>query len=78
MGPWKIRLFTSGNDKLIVLVDHNPVLKILGDRELADIENPRILNLKQKTHRWRFSVEHVPGKDHHVADAVSRFPTEKT
>ena len=34
------------NDKLIVLVDHKPLLKILGDRELADIENPRILNLK--------------------------------
>ena len=26
---------------------------------------------------WRFSVEHVSGKDHYVADAMSRFPTEK-
>ena len=44
----KSRHFTLGNDKLIVLVDHKPLLKILGDRELVDIKNPRILNLKQK------------------------------
>ena len=58
-------------------MDHKPLLKILGDRELADIDNPRMLNLKQKTLRWRFGVEHAPGKDHHVADAMSRFPVEK-
>ena len=45
--------------------------------ELVDIKNPRILNLKQKTLRWRFTMEHMPGKDHHVADAMSRFPMEK-
>ena len=46
--------------------------------ELVDIKNPRILNLKQKTLCWRFTVEHLPGKDHHdVADAMSRFPVEK-
>ena len=73
----KTRHFTLGNEKLTVLVDHKALLKILGDRELANIENPRILNLKQKTLRWRFGMEHVPGKDHHVEDAMSRFPVEK-
>ena len=47
----KSRHFTLGNDKIIILVDHKPLLKILGDRELADIDSPRILNLKQKTLR---------------------------
>ena len=69
--------FTLDNDKLIVLVDHKPLLKILGDRELGDIENPRTLSLKQKTLPWRFSLEHVPGKEHHIADAMSRYRTEK-
>ena len=55
-------------------MDHKPHLKILGDRELANIENPRILHLKQKTLCWRFGVKHVPGKDHHMADAMSGFP----
>ena len=58
-------------------MDHKPLLNILGDRELVDIKNPSILNLTQKTLWWRFSVEYVPGKDHYVADAMSRFPTEK-
>ena len=49
-------------------MDHKPLLKILGNRELADIENPRILNLKQKTLRWRFDMEHVPGKDHKAVE----------
>ena len=69
----KSQHFTLGNNKLIVLVDHKPLLKILGDRELANIKHPRILSLKQKMLRWRFSMEHVPGKDHHIADAESRF-----
>ena len=34
----KTRHFTLGNKKLTVLMDHKPLLKILGDRELADIE----------------------------------------
>ena len=25
----------------------------------------------------KFRVEYMPGKDHHVADAMSRFPVEK-
>ena len=62
----KTRHFTLGNKKLTVAVDHKPLLKILGDRELADIDNPRILNFRQKTLRWRLEVVHVPGKDHHV------------
>ena len=72
----KTRHFTLGNEKLTVAVDHKPLLKILGDRELADIDNPRILNFKQKTLCWRLEVVHVPGKEHHVADAMSRFPVE--
>ena len=46
--PWRgpsANPATLGNHKLIVLEDHKPQLKILGDRVLADIKNPRILNL---------------------------------
>ena len=68
---------TFGNEKLTVPVYHKPLLKILGDRDLADINNLWILNLKQKTLRWRLGVEHVPGKDHHLADAMSHFLVEK-
>ena len=73
----KTHHFTLCNEKLTVLMDHKPLLKILGDKELADIDNPRILNLKQKTLRLIIGVEHMPGKDHHVADAMSPFPVGK-
>jgi hypothetical protein len=36
----KTRHFTLGCTNLILAVDHKPLLKILGDRELAEIENP--------------------------------------
>ena len=53
-----------GNHKLLVAMDHKPLLKILGDRRLEDIPNPRLVQLKEKTIRWRFSLVHIPGKIH--------------
>ena len=45
-------------------------------KELGGINNPRILNIKLKTLRWGFRVVYVPGKDHHVANAMSMYPVE--
>ena len=64
--------YTLGNSKLLVATDHKPLLKILGDRKLEDIPNPRLLRLKEKTLAWRFDVKHVPGRIHVGPDALSR------
>ena len=53
-------------------MDHKPLLKILGDRKLEDIDNPRLLKLKEKTLNWRFKVVHVPGRIHVGPDTLSR------
>ena len=45
----KTRHFILGCDKLVVAVDHKPLLGLLNDKSLADIENPRLLMLKEKT-----------------------------
>ena len=66
------RHYTLGNSKLLVATDHKPLLKILGDRKLEDIPNPRLLNLKEKTLRWHFSIIHIPGKLHIGPDTMSR------
>ena len=58
----KTRHITLGNKKLTVAIDHKPLLQILGDRELADINHPRIFNFKHNTLRWRYGVVHLPGK----------------
>ena len=71
----KTRYFTLGCKDLVVAVDHKPLLKILGDRKLEDIPNERLLRLKERTLRWKFTVVHIPGKHHKAADAGSRHPS---
>lgn len=70
----KARHFTLGCSDLIVAVDHRPLLKVLGDRSLEDIPNPRLRNLKEKSLRFRFRVVHIPGVRNSAADALSRHP----
>ena len=67
--------YTLGNTKLLVATDHKPLLKVLGDRKLEEIDNPRLLKLKEKTLRWKFDIIHVPGKIHVGPDALSRKDT---
>ena len=71
----KTKYFTLGAPDLLLAVDHKPLLKILGNKELQEIDNPRLQNLKEKTLRYRFRLVHVPGKDHKGADFTSRNPT---
>ena len=66
------RHYSLGNPKLLIATDHKPLLKILGDRKLEDIANPRLLNLKEKMLRWKFEIIHVPGKIHIGPDTLSR------
>ena len=56
----------------MVATDHKPLLKLLGDRKLEDIANPRLVNLKEKTLRWKVDIIHVPGKIHFGRDTLSR------
>jgi len=66
--------FVLGCPELILATDHKPLTKILNDRELEGIENPRLLRIKEKTLRFDFEVVHVAGKDNHAPDAFSRHP----
>ena len=66
------RHYTLGNTKLLIATDHKPLLKILGDRKLEDIDNPRLAKLKEKMLRWKFDIIHVPGKIHVGPDTLSR------
>jgi hypothetical protein len=67
--------FVLGCDDLIIAVDHKPLLKILGDRKLEDIHNPRLMNLKEKTLPFKYKIIHIEGKKHKAPDAISRHPT---
>lgn len=53
----KCRHFVSGCRNLYIAVDHKPMVKIFGDRALADISNTRLRNLKEKIiFRWSTSL----------------------
>lgn len=70
------RMFVTGSNNLIVSTDHEPLTGVLGDRDLAEVTNPRLFKLKQKTLRYRYKIQYNPGKWHRASDAVSRSPVD--
>ena len=68
------RYFTLGCPCLIVVTDHKPLIKVLGDKELEDITNTRLFKLKERTLPWKFSIVWSEGKTNYFADGTSRKP----
>ena len=68
----KCKFFLLGLPEFTLCVDHKPLISILGDKELCDIPNPRLLREKEKTLMFRFKPVHVAGKDNVVPDCWSR------
>ena len=47
---------------------------LFDDRDLSKIHNPPLFRLKEKSLRYRFTMQHWPGKWHRASDAISRNP----
>ena len=77
-GLEQTRYFTQGCNDLLVVTDHKPLVKILGDRTLDEIINTRLFRLKQRTLPWQFDIVHMPGLSNCVADATSRHPCDSS
>ena len=58
---------------MLIVTDHKPLVKLLGDRTLDEITNARLLRLKHRTLPWRYTISQ-PGKDNEAADAMLRYP----
>nr|XP_027227344.1 uncharacterized protein LOC113819308 [Penaeus vannamei] len=58
----------------LIITDHKALTRIFGDKELKDINNPRILNLKERTLMYSFRIKYLKGKTNCAADALSRYP----
>ena len=50
------RFFTIGCRDLHIQTDHRALVKLLGNKRLEDIDNRRLVNLKEKTMAWNFSI----------------------
>ena len=75
-GLKKTKYYTLGSEKLIIGVDHKPLLGILNDCPLEKIDNRRLSNLKEKTLGWRYKIIHISGSKLTGADALSRIPID--
>jgi hypothetical protein len=69
----KCRLYLAGAEFLII-TDHQPLLGILNRKNLDAINNVRIQRLMAKLLGYSFTVEWIAGKNHVIADALSRAP----
>ena len=69
------KYYTLGCPRLYVATDHKPLLRILNDRDLDTIVNPRLLRLKERTLPWNFEMVYVPGTKQAAADTLSRKKT---
>ena len=74
-GLQSCKYFVLGCRDLTIATDHKPLTRVFNDRSLAEIDNRRLMNLKEKTLPYRFSIQHVPGIKHKGPDAASRYPT---
>ena len=70
----KARLFLLGCPNLTLVTDHRPLVGLLGDKALADISNPRLFRLKERTLIYQFTIRYLPGKKNCAADFLSRYP----
>ena len=69
-------MFTLGCNNLIAFIDHYPLHGFFSNRELSNISNPRICNLKEKTMKYHFKIRYNSGKWHHGLDACSQNPAQ--
>lgn len=69
----KARLFLLGCPNLMVVTDHRPLVGLFKNRSLAEVINPRLFRLKEKTLQLQFTIKYLPGKRNNTADALSCF-----
>ena len=70
----KCHKFLAGLQHFDIITDHNPLLSILNNRRLDEIENPRLQRLRTKLMAYHFTAHWQKGSLHSAPDALSRNP----
>ena len=70
----KCNLFLAGLPHFTVVTDHDPLVPILNNHRLDEIENPRLQRLKTRVMAYNFTAEWVKGSLNNAPDALSRNP----
>ena len=72
----KCSLFLQGTS-FTIITDHRPLIPILNQYSLDQIENPRLQRLVLKLRSYQFRAEWRKGSANAFADALSRYPVVK-
>ena len=56
-----------------VITDHRPLVGIF-NKALHELENPRLLRMREKLTSFTFDISWKEGKSNYIADALSRYP----
>ena len=70
----KCKIFLAGLQHFSVVTDHNPLIPILNNRRLDEIENARLQRLKSRLMAYNFTAQWIKGKGNNAPDALSRNP----
>ncbi len=73
----KCKSFFGGLPSFEVVLDHQPLIPILNDYSLDQLDNQRLLRLRLQIFRFSFNARLVPDKENVEADALSRSPVDQ-
>ena len=69
----KCKFYLHGKDNFTVITDHKPLLGIF-NKNLDDLDNPRLQRMREKVMGFNFDIEWIAGKSNLIADTLSRNP----
>ena len=69
----KCLLYLKGCESFTVATDHRPLEGVF-KKDIFQIPKPRLKIICEKLAAFNMVVKWVPGKSHHIADALSRAP----
>ena len=67
------RFYTIVNPDVHIIKDHSPIVGIL-KKSLHQIDNTRIVKLIERISHYSLTIEHVKGRDNHIADMLLQNP----
>ena len=70
----KCAYFLEGLQPFTLLTDNMPLKHIINNKRQDQLHNDRLLKLRTYLSRFNITAEHVPGRLHKAADALSRIP----
>ena len=69
----KCLFYLKGCESFTVATDHRPLEGVF-KKDILEIPNPRLQRICEKLAEFNMVVKWVPGKSHHIADALSSAP----